>query len=323
MMQRFVLSVFSCGFLLFAGYGHAENSAAPDQLLAKIDGSSITVHSFKAEMEKRGHGLPGRFASREQMAGLLNDMVQDELVYVAAIKAGYDKNPEIAEALKRMIEGKFREDNLGPELSKISVTDGEIETYYSANASLFSEPETVRAAVIYINVPEKASVEKKAELLQRAEEARTGALKLDSSVRSFGGLAVKYSDDKATRYRGGDTGLLKRTVQSRWPKELHDAIFSSAKPGEVGPLITGPDGYYVVKLIERNQTSIRPVGDVREMIRTYIFQDKKMKVEREFFDKLKKETEVSVNNVLLESITPPGALLPEPPALPGGGRTRK
>ena len=87
--------------------------------LATIGGQTLTEDDFRAEMAHR----PGDFASTAQKQTLLEEMVGFELVYAAALKAGYDKNPAVLERLKRLMVSKFRQENLEPRLTKITVSE--------------------------------------------------------------------------------------------------------------------------------------------------------------------------------------------------------
>ncbi len=306
---------------VFFSYGHvcAEDSGTKDAVLAVIGGSKINAEDFKEEMKRRGHNMPGSFASFQQKEVLLQDMVRSEMLYASALEAGYDRKPEIIEALKRIMISRFREDMLGPEFSKIKTDDAEIEAYYRQHPEKYMSPQMIRCAVIYVAVPQKASDEKRAELLKKAQDARAEALKLDLTTLSFGAVAVQYSDDQATRYRGGDSGLVTaREGSNRWDKEVIEALFALEKPGEISPVVTSPTGFYIVKLIEKKESSIRSLNEVKDIISYQIVTDKRNKVEKEFFEKLKAKVNVSVNSDLLKTIDIPDAGRKlEPPALPG------
>lgn len=301
------------------GYVCAEDSGTKDVVLAVIGGSKINAEDFKAEMKRRGQNLPKSFSTFLQRNALLEEMVRSEMLYASALEAGYDRKPEIVEALKRIMISRFREDMLGPEFSKIKTDDAEIEAYYRQHPEKYMTPQMVRWALIQIAIPQKASDEKKAELLKKAQDARDEALKLDPSTLSFGAVAVQYSDDQATRYRGGDTGsFTAKEGSNRWDKGVIEALFALKTPGEISPVVTAPTGFYIVKLMEKKESAIKPLNEVKDIIRYQILTDKKNKAEQEFYEKLKAQVNVSVNSELLKTMEAPdtGVRL-EPPALPG------
>lgn len=314
-----IAAVTMCAVLVLWGSRIAAAVGESDIPLAVIGSVKVTEKDFKAAMEKGGFGLAGRFERPEQREALLEDMVRSEVLYAAAIKDGYDKRQAILEAYKRLIINQYRQDHLEPELSKITVTDVEIRSFYDGHPSEFLTPQMVRAAVIKISVPAKTPDEKKAELLKKAEDARTEAMTLDRNTLSFGSVAIKFSDDQVSRYRGGDTGLMKRGASDvRWPKEVMDAVFSLKEPGQVSPVIVSSGGYYLVKLMETKESVTRPLAEVKEMIQSRLFFEKKAQKEKEFYGKLSSALKVEINRELLGNIRLPdaGGARSAPPAMP-------
>jgi peptidyl-prolyl cis-trans isomerase C len=286
--------------------------------LAFVDNKPITVAAFQALMARR----PAQMTTPEQRTALLEEMVRFELLYAAALKAGYDKDPEILASLKRLMANKYRDDLLSPRFEKIEVSDKEMEEYYKKHEADFLTPKMVRAAIIQISMPVHASNQKKTQLLKRAEAARTEALKLNPDTQSFGPVAVEYSDHQPTRYRGGDTGWLQPDKDDRrWPDKVMEAVFSLKETGNVSPVITTPTGYYLVKLMERRESAPRPYAAVKERIRHQLLTQKKAEVEREFYEQLKERVPVRVDHARLEAIEPPmvgtDKEAKQPPGLPG------
>jgi len=287
--------------------------------LALVDKKPITAQAFANEMARR---YPPQFKTPERKEALLEEMVRFELLYAAAQRAGYDKDPEIIQRFGRLMATKFRQDHLEPRLEKLSVSAKEIEDFYKSHKGDFIAPKRVRGAVIRITVPPRASEEKKSQLLQRAEAAREEALKLNSATSSFGPVAVKYSDHQASRYRGGDTGWLQAGRNDRrWSKEVVDAIFSLSEVGEISPVITAPDGYYLVKLMDRRLSSQQSLAAVKERIGHQLLQEKRTQVEDEFYGELEKQFPVKVFSDRLKTVEPLRGTTAEkvrkPPALPG------
>lgn len=276
------------------------------------------MDAFKAEMTRR----PGQFGTEKQKLALLDDMVRSEVLYAAACKAGYDHDPEILVQFKRLIANKFIQDHLEPRLAELSVSEAEIEAYYNKHQADFVIPKKVRAAIIRITVPARALEEKKSELLDRAEAARAEALEQAQGTPSFGAIAIKYSDDQATRYRGGDIGWIQeKKSRSRWDEEVITALFSLTKVGEISPVITTTSGHYLVKLMEVRESSPRSLAEMKNWISHNILKDKKKQVVDDFYKNLRRQVSVTVNEELVASIKPQAdkssSKPMEPPALPG------
>jgi len=308
-----------CGFIFFIWGCRAENKSLPSDVVAKIDNEMITIEQFKREMARR----PGQFATPEHKGNLLEQMIRSDVLYTAAQKAGYDKDPEVLAIQKRMVANKFRKDHLDPQIDHITITDEDVEQYYMEHQDDFKIPSMVQSAIIQISVPSGASEEKKAQFFQRAEIAWSEALALDPETRSFGSVAVKYSDDQSTRYKGGDIDWLRIGDTSyRWEQEVMDTIFNLSQPGEVSPIITTPSGFYILKCMEVKDSGPRPLEQLKEYIRYQILEQKKARIEAEFYEKLKRKIPVEINNGLLSAIEPLDEEKKDktqsPPALPRG-----
>lgn len=296
----------------------AVGSPAPGDVLAEVDGTAITVGDLLDEMKRRG-GASGRFRTPEGRAALLEELVRAAMVDAAARREGYDRRPEIAREVRLLIMGRYLAENLEPVVSAQQVSDDEVQVYYAGRGPELALPRMVRGAVIRIEVPAKASEEKRAELRARAEAARAAALALPPSQLTFGSVAVAYSSDQATRYRGGDLGLMREDkADLRWDPAVLRALFALGKPGDISPVVVAPDGFYLLKLAEVREAKVPPLAEVRDQIGHRILQQKKRTAEEEFFAALRTRVKTSVNRPLLEQVTPPAAGGGGgPPALPG------
>ncbi len=308
------------GSLIFGVNGWSETvkkTAKPvksdSAALAVIGGKAITLDNFKAEMVRRRGDFDA--ARKEE---LLDSMVRGELLFAAAKSAGYEKDPEVITAIKQVLIGKYLRDNLEPKMAALKATDQEGESYYQSHQTVFGTPAMIHGAIIKIAVSPKYSEETKAELFKRAENARAEAVALEPGVPAFGAVAVKYSDDQDSRYRGGDIDWLPvGEVDGRRDKEVSEALAALTAPGQVSPVITASDGYYIVKLMETRGATVKPFATVKDGVRYQVVQDKKKKLEAEFIEQLKGKIPVTVNSALLHTIAAPfGAIKSGPAPLP-------
>jgi parvulin-like peptidyl-prolyl isomerase len=292
------------------GAGRAKASeSAP---LAVVAGKPITADDFRKEMARR-RVEPGQEGKEE----LLDSMVRSELLFASAKSAGYENDPEVLAAVRQVIIGKYLRDNLEPRLATLKATDQEAEAYYKTHISDFGVPNMVQAALVRIAVPPKASAEKRAELLKRAEAARIEALALPQGSPAFGSVAVKYSDDQGSRYRGGDIGWLQSGKHDgRWDRKVSDAIFSLKAQGEVSPVIEASDGFYLVKLVDVKGAATRSYAEVKDGVHYVVVQEKRKRVEEEFMEQIKMKIPVTVNRGELGKISPPEEEKNAPPPLP-------
>jgi len=306
--------------LIMAAYGWAEpaiDASGPggfdSTTLAVVDGKPITVDIFKKEMARR-QGVFDATTKQE----LLDTMVRSELLFATARTAGYENDLEVIATVKQVMVNKYLRDNLEPKLASVKATDQEAEAYYQAHQAEFGTQAMVHAALIRIAIPQKASEDKKAELLKRAKKARADALALGPGVPAFGSVAVSYSEDQDSRYRGGDIGWLQvGKIDTKWDRKVSDALFLLTTPGQITPLIIASDGYYIVKLMELKGADIKPFAVVKDGVVYHVIQEKRKQVERDLLEQLKKKISVTVNTGLLQTIAlPEEGRTTGPPSLP-------
>lgn len=125
----------------------------------------------------------------------------------------------------------------------------EIEDFYQSNRTAFVVPEMVRFKHVYIDTRNLPSQEERDKARARADEIqrelRNGA--------SFDDLVVKYSDDKASRYKGGDFGYLRRDDQARKQllgKDFFEAPFRM-EVGQVSGVLQSNIGFHVIRITEK------------------------------------------------------------------------
>lgn len=293
-------------------------------VLARVGAESISAEDFRAEMERRGGKIPGRFATPEQRQALLDDMIRARAVLIAARAAGFDRDPEFVATVERMLSARFLDQQLDQQLEAVEVTDADVAAFYQEHASEFLVPARVRGAWIFLEVPKKATPEKVEEGRQRAESVRAEALALPAETRNFGPVALSRSDDTGTRYIGGELGWLSgpEAENFRYGPEVAQALLSLAAPGDVSPVLRIEQGFALVKLVEREEAAPAPLAKMAPGIRSRLIRERREALRATFYADLLKDVPVSVDAEALgriEPLSPPAPTQPAvPPPLPGG-----
>jgi hypothetical protein len=286
--------------------------------VATVNGVVISVDAFRAEMSRRG--VTGARAGLKQREALLEEMVRLEVLAAKAKSAGYDKDPEIVAATKRLMADKLLRDQAAAQTP--AVPDTAVAQYYAGHVSEFGAVERRRAAVIFVRVSAAAPADKKAEARERATRALAEAQKQDPKVGSFGPIAAKYSDDQATRYVGGDAGWIRSGESTRFDPAVVAALFRLSQPGEVGPVVEASGGSYVVKLVEKDAGVARPLASVKPQIVRQLAQESAVRARQQAYEQLRAGVQVSVDRAVLAALEPPpgargsGDGDEQPPVLP-------
>jgi parvulin-like peptidyl-prolyl isomerase len=289
--------------------------------VATIDGKPITLQEFLDEIAERSRNAPGAFSDPEQRTALLEEMVRLEVLVAAARREGYESDPEVVRALERLMVRRFEQDLVDPLLRELTVSDDEVARYYREHLADYTVPERVRVAMIFVEVPPGAGETEVAALAARAEEALAEARTSDGAA--FAAAARRFSDDRISRHLGGNIGWISEgEVSSRWEPVLVAAAFRLDRPGQIGPVVRGERGFYVLKLLERKTGGAQPLDRVESTIRDRLLHEKKQKLERELYGQLREQVDVSIDSSLVESLDLSTTLSRiteerQPPALPG------
>lgn len=139
------------------------------------------------------------------------------------------------------------------------VSDAEIELYYSQNQYRFENPERVQVRHILFSTMDKSEDETD-QARQRADEVleqlRGGA--------DFAELAKEHSEDPGNAANGGDLGWVTRGMMD---PAFEDASFA-LQPGELSAAPVKSDfGYHLIRVDNRESGSVKPLSEVREVIR--------------------------------------------------------
>lgn len=307
--DRTLLFLFAFAAFFIAASGDtskAQTQKDPEQsqyVIATINGESITVDAYKKGTILHGGHIPGRFDSMAQREALLEEMIRFEVLAAKARKTGYDKDPEIVVSLKKMMVQKLWQDQWASKLQKVTITDDEIEQYYNKHLEDYTGPEMAKAAIIYLKFPPKATEKDIEGLKEKAETILKKAKKQNQAILSFDSLAKEYSDDRESKYRGGDIGWVPKGARIfKWDKSVIDAIFALEEPGDISPVITTTKGMYLIKLMDKKEGEVRSIVQVKRDIKKKFSLDKRKKAQEAYYQSIKKEFKININKNLLKSL---------------------
>jgi len=306
-----------CLLLLLAGCsrsstpdGEAISPRPSDAPIARVGDVTISRAAFDQEWKRR--------ADARSKNEVLQEMIQFESLLARARATGADRDPELVTAFQRMVVGRFQEEQLNRRgLDSVQVSEAEIETFFQEHPDRFTTPKQVRLGLIQRKASPKADPARRAQLHQETESLWTQAKQTGED--GFRQLAMKYSDDQATRYAGGDTGwFVPEQTDSRWEPKIVEAVSSLSAPGELAPLVETGSGFHIVKLLGTQQARLRPLSEVRDGIEYQLRLEKAQVLRQQFFQEMRAGLAIEVNQAALDAI-PDRALQAstrQPPSLP-------
>lgn len=293
-------TVAALACLLTTACGSDEEKATLSQdVVARIDGEDVSADALQRLLARRGSRLARHGSTQEQREALVEELIRFEVMAANARKAGYDEEPEVVAAANRLMVKHFQRDQLEARLDALEVTDEEVAAHYAEHLADYTIPEAVRARVIFVRVSPRSTPGKRAELAERAGQARQAI----ADGEPFASVTTRTSDDQATRYRSGEAGWLTQgSTTARWEPAVLDAAFALAEPGDLAAVVEGERGLYVVQLVERRPSSTRPLERVGDGIRYELLRARRDSLESDFFAEMRSNVKVEINRELLESL---------------------
>jgi peptidyl-prolyl cis-trans isomerase D len=137
------------------------------------------------------------------------------------------------------------------------VSDEDLRAYYNAHIDQYKVENRAHVEHILFKTIGKTDAEI-AEIRQKAEDV----LKKAKSGANFEDLAKKYSEDDATKPKGGDLGWI---VEKQTVPEFEQAAFSVPK-GSVSDLVKTQYGFHIIKVLDRETAHTKPFEEVRSTI---------------------------------------------------------
>lgn len=283
-------------------------------LIAKVGPLEIRLEDLQREMRRRGGAHPEHLDKNM----LLKEMIEDEVLMARAIETGLNKDPEIIMAYRNMLISALKKKHLLPRIKEAVLTDAEVKDYYESHPDEFTRPAKVRLALLYMTIPSRISPNSQLEAVwSKMNEVREKALNIQDKW-GFGSLAVTYSEDQATRYKGGDIGWVEEGKAYRWEPAVLAAGFVLENIGDISEVISTDDGLYLVKLLDHRPSEVIPQDKAASRIRHQLMRKKEQEIKKTFQQEMQAATTVKIYSEILESVPLPSDTVPKeqlPPKL--------
>lgn len=311
------LVCIACGVALFMGCrptSTQQPAAPPANVVATIGDLAVQVEDLSDALAKRSHALGAESATKELRGKILDELIREKTLLARARAEGLDKDPDLVRRWERMVIAKY-EALHKPDAEKQGAPSAvEIEEFYHKHLAEYQRPERIRVGLIHIKGSAKATDEKRAELRARAEKILALA---QAPGADFTELARLHSEDRATRYTGGDGGWMERSQSpSWWPRELAEAAFHLEISGSFAPLVEAGGSYYVVKLLGRQPAGTRPLAEVRDPITRLLKEEQRRAGEDRFYAEQRAGLAIEINETVLETVPLPTTAVAKGPDLP-------
>lgn len=289
--MRYLLRLLAV-MLVAIGCAHAQRSDPQevDRVVAVVNDEVITLYDLRsrldsalAQLRQQGTPLPSRdVLERQMLERLIVDRVQLQMARDTGLRID---DAQLDQALNRIAAGnkmtlgqfrqalerdgisfaKFRE-QAREEITiarlrerevdnRLVIGDAEIDNFIAAETAKGGGGDEVVVAHILLRAPESASPEQLQKLKAKADQI----VERLNKGEDFSQLAASFSD-APDALQGG---IISPRPIDRLPSLFSETV-AAMKPGDVSPILKSPNGFHIVKLVERRGSlALQPVQQTR------------------------------------------------------------
>lgn len=275
-------TLFAASFLIIA----LPVLANPNEIIARMGEVSLT----RAEVQQIVEANPVEARSVAGLERLVRTEVIRRAVANEARRQGFDKRPEVVarmeQAARQALVTAFMNEQSRPPESYPS--EEQLRQAYEANKDVLRLPRQYRLSQIYLSGTDE-NVRKRAEDLAREARRRSS---------DFAAIARRASQHAASASEGGDMGWL---AESDLQPAVREVVEKANKGDIVGP-VKGPEGWHILRVVDRKEPEIAPYEQVRESLRNTLRLRRAAEIEAIYLDGLLARTPLTVNGIALEEL---------------------
>ncbi len=274
---------------LITGTAGAAGSQNPENtlVLAKIKNKKITANEAVEEYLKLPQNSRVFLNTFEKLKSFLTEVVLvNQIVIMEAEKKGLASRDEIKIQIEKAFENLLIESyykQIKDEIVKaINITEAQISAFYEENKqSRFQIKDCVTLANIFVkfNPEDTNSIQLARNKIEKAK------MELDLGTH-FEKVWEKHSDDKT--HKNGVLGTFRRDMYNN--NSIINEAFSR-NLGEYTNIIRGNNGFYILKVLEKNDSKTVPLSDVKNLIESEL----KSKIENDRLEEWLKTVKAKYN----------------------------
>ena len=241
------------------------SSKIVDPVVARVGRVTIGTRELQARLPELARLFRSQFAAGssdiDKRVFLLKVLLKDEALLQEARRRGYDQDP----AVRSVMIDRVLQDEVEASTKPVDLPNSDIERYYLDHGDEFSRPEQIR--VLQVVNRDRAVAERVAAQARAAER---------NDIDGFQSLVLKYSEDRASRARGGDVGFIDRK-STRFPVAVVSVAFALRGLFDVSDPVESERGFHVLKLVQRLPAFTPTLAEAEPDIRAKL---KRLLVER-------------------------------------------
>jgi len=245
-----IVGLFFCAGILGCGSEEPQD----DPLVAKVGRREMRESDLEARLKAMSGLARAQYEGEDGRRTLLDKMIQEEVFFQAADRAGYENDPDVVEEVDRVRRNAMLRAYYRREIrEKAKPSAAEVEEYYRSHIEEFRAQPRVR--VRHVMTETEAEAERVRGLAEMG--------------RDFSQLAENYSKDERTSDAGGlIPGYLSPGHKVPYLGDAPNLVSAAVRlsEGEISPVVKTGMGYHVLKAEEVYPGALLALDDVRPQI---------------------------------------------------------
>jgi len=223
------------------------------------DGISVTPVEIEQEFRRRSEKAQIEYAvvKPAELAATIHPTD-------AELNAYYQKNASRYQVPEKR-SARYALLDLAKLRARTRVDDAALRAYYNSHIEEYKVQNRAHVEHILLKTIGKTDAEV-AEIRAKAQDVLNKAKK----GANFEDLAKKFSEDDATKPKGGDLGWI---VEGQTVPEFQQTAFSLPK-GSISDLVKTQYGFHIIKVLDRETAHTKPLEEVRDAILPILLDEK-------------------------------------------------
>lgn len=236
--------------------------------------------------------------NRAALEGWIRARLAEKAVLEQADAQGWRQRPEVERQTRAATEQIVFRDYL-QSVSQVPAgypSEDELKQAYDTGKANWTAPALYRVSQIFLAATEPQTVEAvRRQALELSKKAQ-------ASPAEFGALASRFSQDRSSAERGGDSGF--QPLQQLVPP-VREAVVR-LKVGAVSDPVQSPAGFHVIKLTEQQPAREATLDEVREHLTQALRAQRQEQIAKAYLDGMLDTATLSIDGAQLSKVLEEG-----------------
>jgi peptidyl-prolyl cis-trans isomerase C len=271
-----------------------ESNQDDSDVYAKVGKSQVTVAQLQKLINKQSPYVRAQYEKDpESLDKFIEGQIRYALLAEKGMALGYDRDPEVRDASKKLIVQKLTRDVFDNQVKLSEVTKVEIENFYKEHIDDYQKPEMIRLGHILIGFG--ADKEKARQQINALIPQVKAPEKLASRAH-FRGLVKEHSQEESSKNTGGDMRYRsKRELENLLGGTATKQAWALSAVNDVSEVVESKIGFHIFKKLGERPPTNRQLTEVRAQVKNRVYRQKRKSAFNQYLETLKTEIGVQMN----------------------------